>query len=424
MEGAKQGAYMGPLFKGATGTLGQVFKGARTSFPDMKSGDDFIPANVAAPDSWLGGMMRDTVGRGLGGGNIRKQTQRVIDKAEKELTDSDAVYAEKLFRSSAPDSMNPADIDMSDPQRTFAGIKEGWNKHGFDSVKDNTFKVDDKKLTESIIDAVDDPALQDYAPALKQAISAKVGSKMRRDDVPPPSSNQFRSKGVGVERVPPTKSDTGEISGEDLMEARNFFRRKISDLGDSSEARLQGAAYAKAASKIDQQIREQLEVINPAALESFEKELADYGRYTVLRGGMAKAGKVEADLPTPKQIMASMGSDDKVAAGIAPHQALSKTELKTNAGLTEAVKKAKEAMPSRTGGVQQVAQAGIVGGLASAGEAPVGMWPALGASILKPASLESTQRLLTGQLPYQKMLEDILRRGTVGASREAAGHDY
>ena len=423
MEGAKSGAVWGPAAKVVTGGLGQVFKGARTSIPDLGKGETFRPLNEAAPETFIGGFYRDHFGRSIGGGAIRQQTQKVIDRADKAVRDSDAKYHQNLFDTSTPASMKGTPVDISDPQVAFANLKKRWVEDGFNSVKNRDFKINDKDLINSVKTKVDDPALEEYTPALVKALNHKVGNKMERDSISP-TGPKYRGKGVGVEKVPNTAADTGRIQGADLMEARNSFRIKANALSDTGEDALKKASLSAAAREIDEIIKKQLADTDPAALKAFEDELANYGRFTQLTKAMVKAGKSEADLPTPKQVASTFGTGNKVASGVAPHQSLTKTELKVNAELAEVAKKAKMAMPARTGGVQQAATAALTGHTVTPANASLGYKAAVGAAIAKQAGLEGTQRAIAGQLLGQKELEAALRNSTLGASRANAAYDY
>ena len=412
LSGAKTGAAFGAgaklgmdvIGKGAKTALNQATK--RRVTQELGKGDDFVPINLADREGAFGEFYKNTVGRAYGGSDIAKQTRVVRDKASQEIAETDAQFVEKVFKKSTPEGFDADTLSMHSPETALGELGDAWKNSSFQSVKGRDFKVNDKELMDEIVAAVDDPALRDSTNGILETVRKKISKPMSRDMIPPPEGRQYTSSGVGVKKVPPTASDVGTIGGKDIMEARNWFKRNIQRSTTDPTTKLQNAAYAKAANAIDDRIRAQLD---GDELQSFDTELDNWGKWSVLEESMNRAGKAGIDIPTPKMVLqSSTGRRPKQAGlGTAPHQQHAKSEVARNKGLTQALKEAEQAIPPNTTGWSKAVNTGLLG-LPTGGITPLAILS--GAGTAKGLSAPNAQRFVAGQTDKQKMIAELLRK--------------
>jgi len=411
-EGAKTGAIFGGGAKLGMDVLGKTGKtllnqaSKRRIAQELGRGDDFIPINIADREGALGEFYKNTVGRAYGGSAIAKQSRVVRDKAAKEITDTDAVFVDRVFKNSAPEGFDVDKLSTHNPQTALAELGDAWKNSSFQSVKGRDFRINDRELMDDIVAAVDDPALRDSTNGILDTIRKKVSKPMARDMIPPPKSRQYAADGVGVKKIPPAESDVGTIAGDDIMEARNWFKRNIQRSTIDPNTKLQNAAYAKAANAIDDRIRSQLD---GDELKSFDTELDNWGKWSVVEESMGRAGKAGLDAPTPKMVLQSAtGRRPKQAGlGTAPHQPYAKAEVARDKRLTQALKDAERATPPNTTGWSKAVNTGLLGA-PTGGITPVAL--ATGAGTAKTLSTPNAQRLLAGQTDPQKIMAELLRK--------------
>lgn len=265
-----------------------------------------IPINMMDDPGILPGFYQKVVGKAWGGEKLMEQSKKVLDKATqrkdvlgraaarmtergkeatrgaKELL-TDTTSAQKAaaglekdeivgaaqqagraltettnanFREQVYDAALPAGITddvvaqirtMAPAQRN-AVLNDIWTKEGFKSVKAQDFNIDEDKIYATIAKRLDDPALEDSLGGIRKVLGNKLGGKLARD---------VEKTGFSGDIVPKQLTrelSTGKIAGDDLLEARNAFRRQANKLGDDGDSALRKEALAVAADTIDDTI--------------------------------------------------------------------------------------------------------------------------------------------------------------------------
>lgn len=347
-----EGAASGAALSTAIAAIPVVGRGLANQYSkrrvaqELGKGGDFIPYNMAADDkSTLGSIYKDLVGRAYGGGELVEQSERVLKKAgakrdliggsldiakqtekrqadevissakraaedaidtakaNKEITTAQAKTAlvkttnklnqdfrDKALLQSLPDNVSQEVMEQlknATPQERNAILGPIWTSQGFKIVKERDFMVDEDALVKSIMDSIDDPALTDQAGKVKGILNRKIGSKLKRQQEPA----GFTSDIVPKQKFKSTSQ--GMIQGDDLIEARNSYRRRINELGDTGEAALEKKALREAAEKIDDIIRNQLD---DESRVLFDKERGAWGAFQTMRDATDKASVTKQGL--------------------------------------------------------------------------------------------------------------------------------
>lgn len=399
LAGAKTGAKWGAGTAGLMGGAGAVGKKGLGEISKRRIAQDLItkegdqmPISMADPEGALGSWYRNALGTAYGGGALKKQAAVIGDKAEAALTRSDDALRNKAFTESLPTGAAGKDLDLADPTRALEQLRTSWDD-SFQMVKKEQFNIDPQKMIDDIAEEFTAPVMRDQGAAVTKTLKAKLGQRLNR----------------GVDTLGMTqKEGKGTMSGEDLMEVRNWFKRNL-PTGETPEGKLTKAAYLKAADTIDDQIRKQLSVTNPQAAAAFTQELENYGKYSVLRKAMKKGAATGEDAFTTKQLLsaATAGGGERAARRAAPFQQEAAEQLATGRGLQETMKRTKQATKEGVGGVQKAAQTYLLGSIPAAGS-PLAV--PIGAGIAAGLTRPGVQRAVAGQTKAQEAATRALRR--------------
>tara|TARA_R110000803_G_C11989465_1_gene321791 strand:+ start:13931 stop:16057 length:2127 start_codon:yes stop_codon:yes gene_type:complete len=383
LKGAGMGAALGPLAKAGLDTVGKgvgmVAKpilnqiGKRRIAQDVTPGDKFMPINMTEDRGALQNFYRNTVAPAIGGGNIAKQSQAVIDRAAEksqktgralgkttaqlegkraaesarhgiesqqgidaiarrgdDLIDSatsrsagsqmakDSSFRNRAAQESLPGSAPSGaadDLASMTPTQANKYMDEIWAKHGFSGVRGRDFNINTKDVVDKTLEKMDGAAMAEFAPAIRSRLTNAFNSKMDLRGKP-----EGFSTTTGLRSAKPDRTK-GSIKGDDLMSIRNSLRMEASALQESGESALKGAALRKAAHAIDEQIKLQL----GSKSKDFVKELSAWGTRRTYDGAVTKG----LDKFSPKDWMAASKaySNKRYARGDAPLQSPAQSNI-------------------------------------------------------------------------------------------------
>jgi hypothetical protein len=467
-EGALIGGTVGAALPLALAGGGEMVRqvGKRRVAQELGEGEDFIPINVAAPETAVGSFYNDVVGEAFGGGAIRRQAQPLIDRAEAATEKAAAVVdhmkatgtqqikqserairqgvmdsieqGNAQFRRQAIDSAAPASmtaearekLQQMSPQDARNFLDDHWTTFGFESAKGRQFDVDLDELEGGLKKIYDD------APNLREAVGDVVGDVVGTVR----KQGQFRPKrqqmpGVGLTQPTPGGAvKQGTIAGDELMEVRNKYARAANQTTDSAAR----AAYRRVSEMLDDTITKQLSD-DPDALGAYQEDLARWGNQQNLRGALEKSTGKRGDAFTPddwlgstkrnrrgkgegglqeaatevqqqgkvlKESISRRIQDNPVRAGVKAKEQVAKTGLKAAKAAEREAKKS-GAKPRNI--FRQIASTGL---LSLPGFVLGGPFGGLttGAMMARALASPSTQRAMAGQTGAQKAIDSAFKQ--------------
>ncbi len=323
LYGAGEGLIGGQLMRGLVGGAKGLFGTGRNVELDTPEG--FTPYHMAGDDTdpgFLRWVYQQMVGPGSGGGKLRQQQRDVVGTAEdtyqelkkqakleiksnkkqirreagdlinqdkRALTESvgnaQAGYRNQIAQQSLPDALPPEQMQeisssmQTDPQRAIGMLQDLWARNGFQNIKQLEFNLEPDAL---IREAVKDiPSHMDESiPIIRKIMTSELGRGVDLD-VPIPTGR------AGGAPTYAGAKDIGKISGTDLIQTRNELRFLVNAMGDDGREALTKAGLARAADKIDDQIRKQL----PDNMRGqYDDELKRWGVFLTARDAAGKAG--------------------------------------------------------------------------------------------------------------------------------------
>ena len=193
-----------------------------------------------------------------------EQMKRIIDNNNDMLRLS-------AFENSVPSGAKKADIanilDSANPNLAMHRLEKLWQKEGFRSIKDISFRM----KPEQLLGEIEKRVASDTTLSL---LAGKAGVRTLVKDA---------LVTLAAKRNP----KTGRIKGEDLSAIRSSFGMAASKMSDEGgQAALMQGLYREIQSVIDDNMKRQL---SGKRLQSFEDDVASWASQSVLRDAVTKA---------------------------------------------------------------------------------------------------------------------------------------
>lgn len=201
---------------------------------------------------------------------------RKASQIKKTMDNNNDALRLAAFAESVPLGAKKKDIakilEADDPNIGQLRLEKLWQKEGFKSIKDISFRMKPEELLVEIEKRVSsDPTLT--------LLAGKSGVRSLVED------------GLAVLAVK-RNPKTGRIKGEDLSAVRNSFGMAAAKLADEGEGALKKALYREIQSVVDENMKKQL---SGKRLTEFEGDVTAWAAQTVLRDAVttasAKAGR-------------------------------------------------------------------------------------------------------------------------------------
>jgi hypothetical protein len=516
-EGAAWGGGLSGALTAGGGAVGRVLSNKRVQEALYDAQGNFKPLHLIDKEGLLGDFYRNTVGRAWGGHqSLRAQekpfveaSEEIIDAAENRIKrvtrDTDDVIAgakaraitEKadiaadtrskktvltqarnaavkdteqavaddvqnvratMYQESLPDDHRAvlADVDLNDPIATNIALKQFWDEDAFRMVKDRNFEWDDQ-LRSRVEDAfAKDPGLVlDMAdePEMISKMAAKLGLTLGES-----------SESNAIKVYDALTAPTTEISGDALMEMRNFFAKRANRITDPGVARGNRAIR----DRFDEVIESQLKKADPTAADAYREQLSRYSKYRTVRDAgkaskgapfslnqaltaASKRGDVQtgqvpffdeitdaqkrevqaterAGLAKTREAQRSgrLSQRERAGKNRADREAAKVIEYQDKRGTLDLAKEAQDAaraarttlnkarVPEQVSGLSALLTTGLLGApIASTLGVGAGMAATvpIGTAVAKTLARPTTQRALAGQLGWQEALAKAIREG-------------
>ena len=204
---------------------------------------------------------------GSKGETIARKTQQLKNTVE---TNNDMLRL-AAFDNSVPVGAKKADVakilEAGDPNIAMNQLEKLWQKEGFRSIKDISFRMKPEELLVEIEKKVS----EDTTLSL---LAGKAGVRTLIED---------GLVTLAAKRNP----KTGRIKGEDLSAVRNSFGMAASKMSDEGgQAALMQGLYREIQNVIDTNMKKQL---SGKRLDAFEGDVASWASQTVLRDAVTRA---------------------------------------------------------------------------------------------------------------------------------------
>ena len=198
---------------------------------------------------------------------IARKTQELKNTVE---TNNDMLRL-AAFNNSVPVGAKKADVakvlEAGDPNIAMNQLERLWQKEGFRSIKDISFRMKPEELLGQIEKKV-------TADTTLSLLAGKAGVRTLIEDGLVTLASKRNPK-------------TGRISGEDLSAVRNSFGMAASKMSDEGgQAALMQGLYREIQNVIDDNMKKQL---SGKRLAAFEGDVASWASQTVLRDAVTRA---------------------------------------------------------------------------------------------------------------------------------------
>lgn len=208
--------------------------------------------------------------------------------AQREATDvSDQAFLgqQKQFRAQAlgrslPQGISDVETQLVNtlaPKEANAKLQEIWAREGFKEAKGQSYDLDPSVLINDALSGVDNAALAPFKAEIRKTLNTALKGKVQRPMLEP--TTKFVTTGTAGQakkaRRRRATTGTGQVSGTDLMQARNELKMAASRLGEDGKPALNSGALRKAADSIDDFIKKNLP--DDGARGRWDQEMEAYG---------------------------------------------------------------------------------------------------------------------------------------------------
>jgi len=331
-----QGVALGTTLGGTLSSLGRVGRGVlnqsakRRTAQELGEGDNFIPLNIADPQSVKGMVTRDVTGKAFGS-KIPEQSEQVmarvqstLNQAKKRADDAKSMVDEgktkfkrvadaKAEKVAFDENKTAADIAATENKQINAQASRA-ERDIKETAANNvrTSEVDLRRQAEvsAIPPGTSPEVVAQIQRAGPQEANELITNEWKRgfntvkertftvdtDEVLKDITEDVGGMGgaddylAGILKAVKTKLDAktvdGIIPGSDLMDTRNMLRVQANNAADSGASAIHKEALSRAARKIDDRIEEQL---GPELADAFRAEKTAYGNFNILNNASKKA---------------------------------------------------------------------------------------------------------------------------------------
>ena len=196
---------------------------------------------------------------------------RKTEQIKRSIDNNNDILRLSAFENSVPSGAKKADIanilDSANPNLAMYRLEKLWQKEGFRSIKDISFRMKPEQLLAEIEKRV-------ASDTTLSLLAGKAGVKTLVKDA---------LGTLAAKRNP----KTGRIKGEDLSSIRNSFGMAASKMSDEGgQAALMQGLYREIQSVIDDNMKKQL---SGKRLQAFESDVSSWASQSVLRDAVTKA---------------------------------------------------------------------------------------------------------------------------------------
>ena len=196
---------------------------------------------------------------------------RKTEQMKRNIDNNNDMLRLSAFENSVPSGAKKADIanilDSANPNLAMHRLEKIWQKEGFRSIKDISFRM----KPEQLLGEIEKRVTSDTTLSL---LAGKAGVRTLVKDALVTLSAKRNPK-------------TGRIKGEDLSAIRSSFGMAASKMSDEGgQAALMQGLYREIQSVIDDNMKRQL---SGKRLQSFEDDVASWASQSVLRDAVTKA---------------------------------------------------------------------------------------------------------------------------------------